>query len=211
MRRPSAAPLVASVLSAALLTLLAAACGSSGRELREPNRQAVAPTRSTAASTSSTFAPTTMSLEATGFDPGGKVPATNLCTSGTPPELRWRGVPPGTAEVAVGLVDFDETDQSKRVHWLVTGLPAPPAGTSEGSLPAGGALPAGATTLLNGKGTNAYDAPCPTGKPHTLNFMVFALPAASGMTAATPASDAFQQLEDAAQGNVAYYTGLAGS
>jgi phosphatidylethanolamine-binding protein (PEBP) family uncharacterized protein len=210
MRRPSTAHGLALALPAALL-MLAAACGSSGRDLREPNRNAVAPTRSTAAPTSSTFAPTSLQLVAEGFEPGSSMPAANTC-GGKPPALKWSGVPEATAEVAVALVDFDVTDTTKRIHWLVSGIPAPAAGTTDGSLPAGGALPAGAVTLNNGTtGTPTYDGPCqkPGDQPHTLNFMVFALPAASGLTPATPPADAYSQLETSAAGNVAYYTALA--
>jgi phosphatidylethanolamine-binding protein (PEBP) family uncharacterized protein len=208
MRRPPAAHRLALTLSATLLLLLVAACGSSGRDLREPNRAAVSPTRSTIAPTSSTFAPTTLQLVAEGFDPGSALPSANAC-GGTPPTLRWSGVPAGTAEIAVALVDFDVNDEAARVHWLVSGLPAPAAGSDDGSLPAGAALPAGAVTLNNGKGAPAYDGPCPADRTHTLNFMVFGLMAASGLTPAVPPADAFRQLEASAQGSVAYYTATA--
>jgi phosphatidylethanolamine-binding protein (PEBP) family uncharacterized protein len=211
MRRSFAARQLVSVLSAALMMLVAAACGSSGRDLREPNRNAVSPTRSTAAVTSSTFPPTSLQLVAGGFEPGAAIPAPNAC-GGTPPGLTWTGVPADTMELAVGLVDFDETDMTKRVHWLVAGLPAPAAGTSEGTLPAGAALPPGAVTLNNGKGTATYDGPCPTaGTPHTLNYMVFALPAASGLAAGAAPAESFTMLEGLAQGNIAYYTGTVGA
>jgi phosphatidylethanolamine-binding protein (PEBP) family uncharacterized protein len=192
------------------MALVAAACGSSGRFLREPNRNAVAPTRSTAAPTSSTYPPTTLQLVAGGFDPGGPIPAAHAC-GGTPPGLTWTGVPAGTVEIAVALVDFDEIDESKRVNWLVSGLPAPTGDATEGTLPAGAPLPAGAVTLNNGKGTATYDGPCPADRPHTLNYMVFALPAASGLAAGAPPGESFRKLEELAQGNVAYYTGTVGA
>jgi phosphatidylethanolamine-binding protein (PEBP) family uncharacterized protein len=200
MRRSPIACLPLALVSAVLL----AGCGSSGRALREPDRSAVAPTRSVAASTSSTFAPTSLQLTADGFAPGAPIPPANAC-GGQAPGLHWSGVPQGTAEIAVGLVDFDEADEAKRIHWLVAGLPS--SGT-EGSLPPGGALPPTAVALTNGQGTPGYSGPCPApGKTHTNNFVVFALPQASGLTAAVPGGEAYKQLEAAASGDIAFYTG----
>jgi phosphatidylethanolamine-binding protein (PEBP) family uncharacterized protein len=192
--------------STVAVVALAVACGTSGRELREPNRDAVAPTRSTSAPTSSTFPPTTLQLVAEGFEPGSAIPQPNSC-GGQAPGLRWSGVPTGTVELAVGLVDFDEEDAAKRIHWLVAGIPP---GGREGTLPPGGATPPGAVTLANGQdGRPAYAAPCISGSRHTFNFVVFALSAPSGLTAESPVADAYSQLESIAQGNIAYYTGTA--
>jgi phosphatidylethanolamine-binding protein (PEBP) family uncharacterized protein len=202
MRRSPTAHRPPAVVALVVPLVLAAACGTSGRAMREPNREAVAPTRSTAAATSSTFAPTSLQLVAEGFEPGAAMPAANGC-QGRAPAVRWSGVPEGTVEVAVAFADFDESDTAKRVHWLVAGLPAPAGGT-EGTLAEGGAAPAGAVTVA------PYTGPClPAGQTHTYNFMVFALPAPSGVTAATPAADAYRQLEEAAKGDIAYYTGIA--
>jgi phosphatidylethanolamine-binding protein (PEBP) family uncharacterized protein len=196
----------AALVVTAGLVVLATACGTSGRALREPNRDAVFPTRSTAAATTSTFPPTSLQLVAEGFEPGAALPSANGC-GGHPPTLRWSGVPEGTVELALALVDFDQTDEARRIHWLVAGIPA--AGTA-GSLAEGAAAPTGAVGLANGQGSSGYAGPCvASGQTHTYNFMVFALPSASGLTADTPPAEAFRKLEAAAQGDIAYYTGTS--
>lgn len=203
MRRSPALCRRISLLVVAVLAT-AAACGTSGRALREPDRAAVAPTRSTAASTSSTYPPTSMSLVADGFEPGAEIPAANGC-GGQPPTLRWKGIPAGTAELALALVDYDEGDQLKRIHWLVAGLPVTGA---EGEL-AGGTLPPGAVTLANGQGQPGYPGPCvAAGQKHTFNYLIFSLPTPSGLTADSPPAEAYEQLEAAAKGEIAAYTGL---
>jgi phosphatidylethanolamine-binding protein (PEBP) family uncharacterized protein len=188
----------------AAVAVAVTACGTSGRALREPDRNAVAPTRSVAASTSSTYPPTSMSLVADGFEPGAEIPAANAC-GGRPPTLRWRGLPTGTAELALALVDYDESDELKRISWLVAGLPA----TGTGDELAGGVLPPGAVTLANGQGKPGYAGPClPPGQKHTFNFLIFSLPTPSGLTADSPPAEAYRQLEAAAKGEIAAYTGL---
>jgi phosphatidylethanolamine-binding protein (PEBP) family uncharacterized protein len=206
MRLP-ARPHRALITAAALTTLAAggAGCGTSGRELREPNRDAVYPTRSTAAPQTSTQAPTTAQLVSDDFPPGSAIPAAHGCGA-TPPSLRWFGVPEGTAEVALGLVDFDEPDATRKVRWLMSGLPG-----GNGSLAAGADLPAGAQALTNGDGQVGYAGPCPpSGKTHTYNFMVFALKERSQVTPATPAAEALSALEANAANDIAYYTGTFG-
>jgi phosphatidylethanolamine-binding protein (PEBP) family uncharacterized protein len=190
------------LLTAAALTALAAGCGTSGRELREPNREAVYPTRSTAAPQASTQAPTPVQLVSDDFAPGSAIPPAHGCGA-TPPSLRWFGLPQDTAEVALGLVDFDESDATKKVRWLVSGLPG-----GNGSLAAGASLPAGAQTLTNGDGQVGYAGPCPpSGKTRTYNYMVFALKVASQVTPATPPAEALAALEANAANDIAYYTG----
>jgi phosphatidylethanolamine-binding protein (PEBP) family uncharacterized protein len=198
------APAHRALPAAAVLAALVVGCGSSGRDLRAPNRDAVYPTRSTAAPQASTQAPTPAQLVSDDFAPGATIPADHGCGA-TPPGLRWSGIPNGTAEVALGLVDFDENDSTKKVRWLVRGL----AGDN-GVLPAGAPLPAGGQTLLNGDGQVAYAGPCPpSGKTHTYNFMVFALKEPSEVTPATPAAEALASLQANAGNDIAYYTGLA--
>jgi phosphatidylethanolamine-binding protein (PEBP) family uncharacterized protein len=200
-RSPTRCRRISLLLVAAVLATVAA-CGTSGRALREPDRNAVAPTRSTAAPTSSTYPPTAMSLVAEGFDAGSELPKDFAC-GGRPPTLQWKGIPSGTAELAFALVDYDETDELKRIHWLVAGVPV--TGT-EGAL-VGGALPAGAVTLGNGQGKPGYPGPClAPGQKHTFNYLVFSLPAPSGLSADSPPRESYEQLENAARGEVAAWT-----
>jgi phosphatidylethanolamine-binding protein (PEBP) family uncharacterized protein len=171
--------------------------------MREPDRGAVAPTRSTAAATSSTYAPTqSMSLVADGMEPGGELPKEFAC-GGRPPTLRWNGIPAGTAELALALVDYDEADELKRIHWLVAGIPV----TGTGDALVDGQLPAGAVTLANGQGKPGYPGPCVApGQKRSFNYLVFSLPTPSGLTADSPPADSYTKLEESAKGEVAAWS-----
>ena len=89
-----------------------------------------------------------------------------------PPPLRWSGVPAAVREVAVVLLDPD-APKGTFVNWVVTGIPAAPAG----ELPDGGPLPPGATQHMTSAGQANYVGPCPPddGGTHHYTFEVIAL------------------------------------
>lgn len=195
-RRSRSLATVAACGLAASLAL--AACGSSGRDLRDPEPGAVSPTRSapTTVPTSlnlGTLVPGTapgtvpgtavpgtgsagsvpggsLRLTTTAFGPGATIPTKYSCT-GPSPDLRWEGVPAGTSELALVMND-PTAEPSGFVHWVVIGIPPTSGSVEEGK------VPTGATVLPNGAGNASWFGPCPpAGKVHTYEFTVYALPA----------------------------------
>ena len=83
------------------------------------------------------------------------------------PELVWRGVPAGTAELAFALEDPDAPGGTF-THWLVYGIDASAKGISAGPLREG----------ENDFDSTGYRGPCPPeGEEHDYLFRVFALDA----------------------------------
>jgi phosphatidylethanolamine-binding protein (PEBP) family uncharacterized protein len=182
MRRPGL-----SILLAVLVASSVAACGSSGRDLRQPVDGAVSPTRPT----STTVAPagsllSLMKLTSTAFVDGGAIPAGNSC-QGPSPALQWTGVAAGTKELVLGVYDLSDGF----LHWLVTGISPTVGGVAEG------AVPAGAVQRVNGSGGSGWFGPCPQDDlPHTYTFVLVALPQAGLYDVSTPASGAVAALSD---------------
>ena len=95
------------------------------------------------------------------------------CTGeNTAPSLSWSAGPEGTKSYAITAYDPDAPTGSGWWHWVVFNLPA-----SVTSLPAGGALPAGAIESKTSYGAPGYGGPCPpVGQSHEYLFTVWALP-----------------------------------
>lgn len=68
------------------------------------------------------------------------------------PALEWRGMPPGTANLA--LVMYDAT--ASFTHWGIANIPASAAG-----LPAGAGAPGRPNEITNDFGIAGYSGPCP--------------------------------------------------
>lgn len=171
------------VLLAVLVAVVAAGCGSSGRELEPPIPGAVSPTRSTAIRNET--GPFT--LESTAFTDGGAIPATFSC-AGPSPELSWSGARPvGTTELALVLRDLS---RDGFVHWFVAGIGAAEAESPEG------ATPPNVAQLPNGAGAAGYLGPCPpAGETHTYQFELLALGQPAALPLTTPGADAYAQLQ----------------
>lgn len=111
--------------------------------------------------------------------------------SNVSPALSWRGVPAGTVELAVSLVD--ETNLSNGqpfVHWVMSGIPADgPAALGEGE------VPPGAIQALNFFGDVAYAGPCPNpGDTNTYRLTLYALPQQLELADGTPAAEFLDEL-----------------
>jgi len=128
----------AGALTVALIAA-AAACGTSGRELREVPPGQTAPPRSTSsliAPATTVPAPVGFTLSSAEWINGGSVPDTYSCsTEGISPPLAWVNVSPQVTELALVVVDPDAGDF---VHWVVTGIPLTTTSVDAGSTPAGG-------------------------------------------------------------------------
>jgi phosphatidylethanolamine-binding protein (PEBP) family uncharacterized protein len=218
MFRPPPAARAATAAVTLCLVLVLAACGSSGREMREPERDVTSPTRSVPTTvaplslpslplgtgvTESTFPPAppgVFDISSSAFAAGGDLPATYTC-AGPSPALRWQAVPEGTAELA--LVVTEQGDGGD-VYWMVTGISTTGEGVAEGE------VPVGAVQLPNSLGEAAWAAPCPPpGESLTFNVALLALPQPAAVPAGTPATDAYRLLTEQAAGDVAILTGTA--
>ena len=83
------------------------------------------------------------------------------------PALTWTGVPDGTIELAITVVD-EQT--AGAVHWVVTGIDPAAVSTLEGE------VPLGATERTNSFGVDGWSGPCPPeGSEHTYRFAIHAL------------------------------------
>lgn len=170
-RRRSALVLLLAVLA------LAGGCGTSGRELREVPPGQTAPPRpgdAAAASTTSTSAPQPslpdgsdgMVLVGSGWEAGGPLPVISSCVAeAVSPPLRWVGVDPSRAELALVVVD---PDADGFVHWLVTGIPARDAVLTAGQAPEGRPGPNSA------EGTGWFPVCPPEGEVHTYELELLA-------------------------------------
>ena len=114
-------------------------------------------------------------LDLTLFAPwadGGPIEARYGCDGGDiSPALSWIGVPDGTSEMAVALVDETNLSNGRPfVHWVIAGIDPTAAGLSEGE------VPAGAIQGLNFFGDVAYAGPCPPpGTTSSYRLTVYAL------------------------------------
>lgn len=109
------------------------------------------------------------------FEDGGEIPARYTCDGAdVSPPLEWRGVPEGTASLALVVDDPDAPDprapQRTWVHWVVYDLP-----------PTLGGLPEGASGDDVGRvGVNdwkraGWGGPCPSIGRHRYVFKLYAL------------------------------------
>lgn len=108
------------------------------------------------------------------------------------PEVRWEGLPEGTA--ALALV-FDDPDARDFDHWAVVNIPASEAGLATGISGEGISpqLPGAAYQLQNGFGFDGYLGSCPPA-PHVYRWRLWALsaPLETGLSQ-------FREVEQAAE------------
>ncbi|MFJ1706938.1 YbhB/YbcL family Raf kinase inhibitor-like protein [Kitasatospora sp. NPDC088346] len=139
-----------------------------------------------------------------GFDASGAFVPQMTCDDphDYSPGLTIGGLPPGTAELALSMVDLTD----RRIHWLQLGIPA---GTT--ALTAHH-LVSGAREALNDLGEATYDGPCPPhGETHQYQLALYALPEAvpASFGKDTPPRRTLQELRSRALGStqfVASYT-----
>ena len=183
----------------AALALAAAGCDiDDGRALAEPAPGATAPPMpvESTATTTAVLPPvgsaddgTQMQLASAAFLASQPIPAQYACTgpAGTSPPLAWTGVPAGTVELAITMVDVSTPDQF--VHWVVAGLDPNLLGLDEGS------VPETAVEARNDSSEFGWFGPCPpAGETHTYLFTLFALTTASGVAEGTGGPEAVAQI-----------------
>ena len=117
-----------------------------------------------------------MELYSSAFAPMAAIPPRHSCDGeDISPPLAWRGVPAGTASLALIVDDPDAPDPAAPkmtwVHWLLYNLPPDLTALAEG-LPE---RPAGALEGVNDFGLSAYRGPCPPVGTHRYFFKLYAL------------------------------------
>jgi Raf kinase inhibitor-like YbhB/YbcL family protein len=114
------------------------------------------------------WSPVTIELTSPAFHDGGAIPAVHSRDgSDVPPPLRWTGVPAGTAELALEVIDPD-APRGPFVHWLVAGIDPGSTGLEASAAKVEG---------TNGWGEIGYGGPQPPkdDPPHRYVFTLYAL------------------------------------
>lgn len=140
-------------------------------------------------------------LTSPAFEDGGQIPERYTCDGDdVSPPLRWTGVPEGTAELLLTLLDPD-VPSGVFTHWTVFSIDP-----SSGGAPEGG-VPEGAVQGLNEFGETGYGGPCPPpGPAHRYVFTLAALSEPSELS-----TDATPSAVDAALQQAVATTTLTGS
>ncbi|MGH3010330.1 MAG: YbhB/YbcL family Raf kinase inhibitor-like protein [Gaiellaceae bacterium] len=115
------------------------------------------------------------------------------------PALDWVGLPEGTAELALIVVDPDAPGGTF-THWVVYAIPPDSTGLPRG-VPPGPAVSGGLTLrqgLNDGSDTPGYTGPCPPEGEHGYVFTLYALDAETGLEGGATVDD----LRDAIEGHV---------
>ena len=102
------------------------------------------------------------------------------------PALSWGGVPDGTVEIAITMVDDSAvSDGQPFVHWAITGLDPDEIALIEGD------VPEGAVQALNFFGDVDYGGPCPPpgDNAHLYRFTAYALNTSLGLADGTLATE----------------------
>jgi Raf kinase inhibitor-like YbhB/YbcL family protein len=130
-----------------------------------------------------TTLPASISLRSPVLAQGRPVPSRFTCDGpDDPPPLRWSGVPPGTAELALLLEDQNAQGESGGpfVHWSLFGIPA--SATQ---------VPPGAKQGTNDFHQLTYGGPCPPDNDpaHRYVFTLYALRAPLDLPDGAPPTD----------------------
>jgi Raf kinase inhibitor-like YbhB/YbcL family protein len=144
----------------------------------------------------------TLMLTSALFADGEMLPTRSSCDGeDLSPQLEWTGVPAGTAELALTMVDPDAPGGTF-VHWLLWGLPPRVHELEEGM------VPKGVHQGKNGFGRIGYGGPCPPrgDRPHRYVFTLYALSSPLSL----PDGASVDELEAAIDGNVIEQAQLIG-
>jgi Raf kinase inhibitor-like YbhB/YbcL family protein len=115
-------------------------------------------------------------LTSPAFQEGAPIPAEFTCDGeGISPPLQWAGVPDGSVELIITLLDPD-APEGVFTHWTVYGISPPSGGFEEGT------VSEGALVGLNDFDEDRYGPPCPPeGESHRYILTLGALTEASGL------------------------------
>jgi Raf kinase inhibitor-like YbhB/YbcL family protein len=101
------------------------------------------------------------------------------------PSISWTGLPDGTAEIAISMVDESDVSSGRPfIHWVMAGIDPGVDRLGENE------VPAGAVQGLNFFGDVGYTGPCPDpGTTGTYVLTVFALGQQLELAEGTPAAE----------------------
>jgi hypothetical protein len=108
-------------------------------------------------------------IVSSGGEPGSLSPTYTCDGKDSWPALHWSGVPAGTAELALYLMNVQPVEGRLFVDWAVSGLEPGLGGIEAGK------LPSGAVVGTNGFGKRGYSI-CPQGRGEIYMFALYALP-----------------------------------
>ena len=187
---------IALSLGAVAGAFLAGCDTDDGRTLADPPPGATAPPRPTGTtSTTAAVNPPVGSEEGSlvlgspAFGAGLAIPDRYGCEGDdVSPPLGWTGVPAGTVELALTMVDPDAPG-GQFVHWVVAGMDPALLGLEEDD------VPEGAVEARNGTSEFGWFGPCPPeGETHNYVFTLYALQQPSGVQPGTSGEDAIRQI-----------------
>ena len=114
------------------------------------------------------------------------------------PPLSWGGVPDGTVEIAIAMVDDSAvSDGQPFVHWVIAGLDPNEIALVEGD------VPEGAVQALNFFGDVTYGGPCPPpgDDAHLYRFTAYALNTALQLADGALATEFLQSIAQSTIGS----------
>lgn len=111
-------------------------------------------------------------LSSSAIDPnGGELDPRYTCDGqDIPMPLKWRGVPPGTAELMIDVIKVKPVNGKLSFAWALAGIPPATQEIVDGK------LPPGTVTGLNGDGEPKYRLCPPRGPSEPYVAVIFALP-----------------------------------
>ena len=135
------------------------------------------------------------------FAPGDPAPVDATCGGANqPPDIGWEGVPAGTSELAVALIDQTDPD-APLLLWLVVGIPPATAGLVDGE------LPDEAAATLNDYGQVGWGNPCfETLNQGTrdLQFRLYVMATPTGIQAGAAGNEAWDIVAASANDSASY-------
>jgi len=148
-----------------------------------------------------------MSVRAPAIPPGGRIPTALTCDgAGRSPALAWSGVPPGTRELALTMLDPDAPGGTF-VHWVAYGIEPRARGLPAAVPPRPVVARPRVRQGVNGTGGAGYTGPCPP--PGSVHRYVLTLLALRRPLALPPGVDA-ERLQAAVRGRVIATADLVG-
>lgn len=179
-----------------LLAAGLAACNDDGRTL------APAPTVPVSQLTTTTSGVAVLTLSSAAFADGGFLDPSFTCDGvDVSPPLEVAGVPSTAIELAIVMVD---TSADRRVHWVLSGLPAGMTRIESGL------IPPQARSARGDGGIEGWEGPCPPpgDDAHAYEFVVHALAEPIGLAPGIAGRQAIELIEQASIGSdsvVAFY------
>jgi Raf kinase inhibitor-like YbhB/YbcL family protein len=142
------------------------------------------------------LAPLSMQLASARIAAGELSKAITCDGAGLSPQLTWSEPPPQTRSLALVVTDRDSPLGYNFVHWVIYNI-SPSTRELPAEIPAQNTLPDGVEQGPNDSNKPGYTPPCPKGKSHRYDFILYALDTRVNLPSATK-----KQLLSAVSGHV---------